>query len=148
MDERYGDHTPDIIDNSYTVVDFTNRTRAMLNPSMFADGSENQELFTLTATVRGSTWRSRRGRSPSARAWVQHGPKRRNARRSASTRRFSPPDIHYGATYYQHLAFLRAVRGEGPVEVTAQDGHRAVVIGAAAELSACEHRAVDIAEFA
>jgi len=36
----------------------------------------------------------------------------------------------------------------GLVEVTAQDSRRAVVIGAAAELSVCEHRAVDIAEFA
>ncbi len=36
LDECYGDHTPDIIDNSYTVVDFANGTRAMLDPSMFA----------------------------------------------------------------------------------------------------------------
>jgi len=44
--------------------------------------------------------------------------------------------------------FLRAVQGIGSVEVSAGDGYRAVVIGAAAELRAREHRVVDIAEFA
>ena len=34
---------PDIIDNSYTTVDFANGVRAMLDLSMFADGAENQE---------------------------------------------------------------------------------------------------------
>jgi hypothetical protein len=33
-----------------------------------------------------------------------------------------------------------------PVAVTAEDGYRAVLMGAAAELSAREHRAVAIAE--
>jgi myo-inositol 2-dehydrogenase / D-chiro-inositol 1-dehydrogenase len=43
LDERYDGRTPDIIDNSYTVVDFANGVRAMLDLSMFADGAENQE---------------------------------------------------------------------------------------------------------
>ncbi len=42
-DERYDGRTPDIIDNSYTTVDFANGVRALLDLSMFADGAENQE---------------------------------------------------------------------------------------------------------
>jgi hypothetical protein len=53
---------------------------------------------------------------------------------------------HHGATFHQHEAFARAVRGEGAVEVTARDGLLAVVIGAAAEISAKEKRVVEIAE--
>ena len=37
---------PDIIDNSYTTVDFADGTRAMLDLSMFAEGAENQEEIT------------------------------------------------------------------------------------------------------
>ena len=43
LDERYAGERPDIIDNSYTVVDFDNGVRAMLDLCMFADGAENQE---------------------------------------------------------------------------------------------------------
>ena len=53
---------------------------------------------------------------------------------------------HHGATYYQLAAFLDAVRGRGPVQVSAGDGLAAVIIGAAAELSAREGRVVRITE--
>jgi predicted dehydrogenase len=49
---------------------------------------------------------------------------------------------HHGATYFQLLAFLEAVRGVGPVMVTAEDGVRAVEMGAAAERSVREKEAV------
>lgn len=48
LDERYADHVPDIIDNSFTVVDFAGGARAMLDLSMFADGAEHQEEFSVT----------------------------------------------------------------------------------------------------
>ena len=54
---------------------------------------------------------------------------------------------HHGSTYYEHQKFNAAVRGVGPVEVTARDGLLAVAIGAAAEISAREKRAVEMAEF-
>jgi predicted dehydrogenase len=53
---------------------------------------------------------------------------------------------HHGATYYQLEAFLRAVQGEGPVMVTADDGLIAVAVGMAAEISARERRVVTLAE--
>ena len=69
------------------------------------------------------------------------------------TRRVVPVDpaalaagSHHGSTFYEHQKFLAAVRGAGPVEVTAQDGLMAVAIGVAAEISAREHRVVTMAE--
>ena len=53
---------------------------------------------------------------------------------------------HHGSTFYEHLRFNAAVRGEGPVEVTARDGLAAVAIGVAAEISAREKRAVAMSE--
>ena len=46
LDERYDGQTPDIIDNSFTTVDFANGVRAMLDLCMFAEGAENQEEIT------------------------------------------------------------------------------------------------------
>jgi predicted dehydrogenase len=53
---------------------------------------------------------------------------------------------HEGATYYHQIAFAAAVRGEGPVLVSAEDGLRAVAIGTAAEISAREHHVVEMRE--
>ena len=47
-DECYDGKKPDIIDNSYTTVDFSNGVRAMLDLCMFADGAEQQEEITAT----------------------------------------------------------------------------------------------------
>ncbi|MND69723.1 hypothetical protein D3C80_612110 [compost metagenome] len=42
---------------------------------------------------------------------------------------------HNGSTFYQHQRFLRAVRGDGPMEVTVEDGKWAVLMGLAAQQS-------------
>jgi predicted dehydrogenase len=46
--------------------------------------------------------------------------------------------------YYEHLRFFEAATRGAPVEVTAEDGLRAVEIGAAAELSARERRPIEL----
>ncbi|KQM92109.1 MULTISPECIES: Gfo/Idh/MocA family protein [Sphingomonas] len=146
LDELYDGERPDIIDNSYTTVDFANGVRAMLDLSMFADGAENQEEMSATGDAArldvlipaGELVYSPRVGflNPKAveRSHVSVDP----AARAAGS--------HEGATYYQHAAFAAAVRGEGPVQVTAEDGLRAVAIGTAAEISAREHRVVTMAE--
>ncbi|KQM62323.1 MULTISPECIES: Gfo/Idh/MocA family protein [unclassified Sphingomonas] len=146
LDERYGGARPDIIDNSYTIVDFANGVRAMLDLSMFAEGAANQEEITavgdaarIDVTIPDSvlTFSPRTGFG---------APKR-------IERRVVPVDpaalaagSHHGSTFYQHQKFIAAVRGEGPVEVTAHDGLMAVAIGTAAEISAREKRVVELAE--
>jgi predicted dehydrogenase len=144
--ERYDGQVPDIIDNSYTVVDFDNGVRACLDLSMFAEGAEHQEELTavgdearLDALIPPGDLVFR----PRA-IW-------RKPELTVRERIDVPADIlaagsHFGATYHQHLAFQAAVRGDAPVAVTAEDGVRAVAMGVAAELSAREHRVVAMAE--
>jgi predicted dehydrogenase len=55
--------------------------------------------------------------------------------------------FHHGATYFEHAAFLAAVRRGGPPEVSALDGLRAVALGLAAERSIAERRPVELAEW-
>ena len=146
LDEEYEGERPDIIDNSYTTVDFANGVRAMLDLSMFADGAENQEeiaavgdkarleVFIPSGELVMSPRVGFRNPKNVARRVVETDP----AALAAGS--------HHGSTFYEHQKFIAAVRGEGPVEVTADDGLRAVAIGAAAELSAREHRVVEMAE--
>ncbi len=145
-DELYDGERPDIIDNSYTTVDFAGGTRAMLDLSMFAEGAANQEEITAVGDAgrldvlipEGAIVHSPR---------VAPGHTRQVARRTVEV---DPQALaagsHHGSTFYEHQRFIAAVRGEGPVEVTARDGLMAVAIGTAAEISAREHRVVDMAE--
>lgn len=145
-DERYDGRTPDIIDNSFTTVDFSNGVRAMLDLCMFADGAEHQEEMSAT----GDKARLDVLIPPGD---LVYSPRVGFMADKAVERSHVPVDpaamaagSHYGATYYQHQAFAKAVRGEGAVEVTALDGLCAVGIGQAAEISAREKRVVEMAE--
>ena len=146
LDERYDGQTPDIIDNSYTTVDFANGVRAMLDLSMFADGAENQEEIAAVGDKARLEVLIPEGA-------IVYSPRVgfRNAKQVE--RRMVHTDetalnagSHHGSTFYEHQKFNAAVRGEGKVEVTARDGLMAVAIGTAAEISAREHRVVDMSE--
>ena len=146
LDERYDGRQPDIIDNSYTTVDFANGVRAMLDLSMFADGAENQEEITAVGDKArldclipdGSLIFSPRVGFMNPKAVARSHVAVDEAALKAGS--------HHGATYYEHQKFIAAVRGTGAVEVTAEDGLRAVAIGIAAEMSARDRRVVDMTE--
>lgn len=146
LDERYGGEVPDIIDNSYTVVDFEGGRRAMLDLNMFADGAHNQEELAavgdkarLEAFIPDGdlVFSPRVGFNNPKQVERTHIPVDAAALKAGS---------HHGATYYQLEAFLQAMAGKGPVVVTAEDGLRAVAIGVAAEISAREKRVVEMSE--
>ena len=146
LDERYGGERPDILDNSYTVVDFDNGARALLDLSMFADGSEEQEEICavgdqakLEVFVPGSelVFSPRVGFG---------APKKVEREKISVDETALKAGSHHGATYYQHRAFLDAILNGAPVQVTALDGWMAVAMGAAAERSAREKRVVEMSE--
>ncbi len=145
-DESYGGEVPDIIDNSFTTVDFANGVRAMLDLCMFADGAENQEEIVAVGHAARLDCLIPAGEIVFAPRVGFRQPKRVERRHVAVDEAALAAGQHYGATFYQHAAFARAVRGEGPVLVTADDGLRAVAMGLAAETSAREHRVVEMAE--
>ena len=151
LDERYGGETPDIIDNSYTTVDFAPKNgeggaRAMLDLSMFAEGAEHQEEIAAVGDAGRLEVLIPEGA-------IVHSPRTGFRNPKQVTRRVVEVDeaalnagSHHGSTFYEHQKFIAAVRGEAPVEVTARDGLMAVAIGAAAEISAREQRVVTMAE--
>jgi myo-inositol 2-dehydrogenase / D-chiro-inositol 1-dehydrogenase len=146
LDETYDGRTPDIIDNSYTTVDFANGVRAMLDLSMFADGAEDQEEIVAVGSAArldcliptgDLVWSPRTGYKRPKTPERTHIPVEPHALAAGQ---------HHGATFYQHQKFFDAVANGGPVEVSAKDGLMAVAIGTAAETSAREKRVVEMSE--
>jgi predicted dehydrogenase len=154
LDERYGGEVPDIWDHGYVIVDFAGGARAMLELCMFAEGAEYQEELSavgpagkIEAFVPGPT-----------RFWnFDHGPQPvphlvLSPRHPTGPQRIDipvDPDLleagdHNGATYYQHLRFLDAVRAGRPPEVSLTDGAAAVRMGLAAQEAALTGRAVTL----
>jgi predicted dehydrogenase len=142
-EERYDGERPDIIDNSYTIVDFANGARSMLDLCMFAEGSQNQEEIAAV------------GDRAKLEVLIPDGDIIFSPRVGFAAKKVERNHVevdqhvlnaghHDGATYYQHVAFLAALRGQGVAEVTADDGLRAVAMGIAAEQSAREKRAIEM----
>ena len=147
LDEVYDGAISDILDNALVIVDFENGVRAALDLCMFAEGSRFQEEISAV------------GDSGKVECFI---PKADDAHcevvlgdRSTGTIRTLPVAVdqqlldaghHHGSTFFQHQAFARAIAGTGSVEVTADDGLKAVAIGVAAQLSAEEKRAVEMSE--
>jgi myo-inositol 2-dehydrogenase / D-chiro-inositol 1-dehydrogenase len=148
--ELYAGKKPDIIDNAYVIVDFRSGKRALLDLCMFSEGSYWQE--TIAAT--GSAGRAEIFIPGPARFWPggveRHSEIEISPREpKAPVRRSVPVDEailragdHHGSTYYQHLGFNRAITQGSKVDVTLEDGLKAVVIGLAAEKSARSGKAV------
>jgi predicted dehydrogenase len=156
VDERYGGRQPDIIDNAMVVLDFPGRRRALLELCMFAEGSRYLEeisvvgpLGKIECRVPGPTrfWPAALGAPPVAQLVV-------SPRQPAGPREMQipvPADLlaagdHNGSTFFQHRGFFDVVRGVAgqPVDVTLEDGLKAVLIGLAAEASARSGEAVDL----
>ena len=146
VDERYDGERPDIIDNSYTTVEFANGVRAMLDLSMFADGAENQEEITAVGDAARLDVLFPEGALVFSPRTGFLNPKQVERSVIEVDQTALDAGSHHGSTFYQHQRFIAAVRGEGPVEVTARDGLMAVAIGTAAEISARTKRVVEMAE--
>lgn len=142
LEERYDGRKPDIIDNAYAVVDFAAGARALLDLCMFAENSLNEVEIAATGDLgkvqafipENVLYLCRRDGSPHERRDFALDPAVQQA------------GAHQGSTYFEHLAFIDAVRNGGRPVVTVEDGALAVAVGAAAEQSIRERRPVELRE--
>ena len=146
LDETYDGRTPDIWDCGYVIVDFDSGARAMLELSMFAEGSEYQEMVHAV----GPDGKIEVRIPGPARLWSGPDDRRPTPRIIESPRHPCAPKMtevpvdeailaagdHNGSTYHQHMKFLDVVHGKGAVEVGLEDGIWAVRMGQAAQESA------------
>lgn len=147
LDERYDGRQPDIIDNSYTTVDFANGVRAMLDLCMFAEGAENQEEITAVGDEARLDCLIPTGDLVFSPRVGFMNPKQVERTHIAVDPAILAAGHHHGSTFYEHQKFYSVLVDNAAVEVSAHDGLMAVAIGAAAETSARERRVVEMSEF-
>ncbi len=145
-DERYNGEAPDIWDCGYVLVDFASGARAMLELCMYAEGSRYQEEISAVGARGkieclvpgpGRFWPAHLGAAPTPQVIIspRHPQGPFGIEVPVDPRLLAAGD-HNGSTFHQHQRFCAAVRGDGPVEVTLDDGWKAVAMGIAAQWSA------------
>ncbi len=157
LDERYAAGQPDILDNAFVIADFGQGQRAMLDLCMFAEGSRYQEHISVVGPsgkvecfIPGPTrfWpEATLGPAPVAQLVVSprhpQGPRMLEIPVDAA---LLAAGDHNGSTFYQHQGFFNAVAHGGPVQVSLDDGLKAVLIGLAAEESVKTGQAIDLTQ--
>ena len=154
--ERYDGEIPDIWDHGYVVIEFENHSRAMLELCMFAEGAAYQE----TISALGPKGKAEAFVPGAARFWdddlaeiprpkLELSPRERNrieVQYCDIDQQLILAGDHAGSTYFQHLAFLQMLKDNTQPQVSLSDGMKAVKIGQAAQISATEHRIVQLDE--
>ena len=155
LDESFDKLVPDILDNAFVIVDFASNQRAMLDLNMFADGSWYQESIVVIGSqakvecqIPGPTrfWpKESLGESPIPQLILSpREPKGPKTITVPVDPKLLEAGDHNGSTFYQHERFARVLRGEQSVEVSLQDGLKAVLIGLAAHRSIETGKAIDL----
>ncbi len=157
LEERYDGEMPDIIDNAFVVVDFEDGQRACLDLNMFAEGSRYQEEICAIGPKAklecfvpgpGRFWPTETlGAAPIPKVVLSpRDPKGPIESDIPVDPTLLDAGDHNGSTFYQHLGFFKAITENAPVDVTVEDGLKAVVIGLAAQHSAQTGQAVTITD--
>ena len=143
LDEMYEGERSDILDNAFVIVDYENGVRAMLDLSMFAEGSKNEQEICVV----GSGAKIEAMITDSIiRIGMRDGGRNGVTEIVVQQPQGVVPGFHAGASFLEHRAMQRAIRDQQPSEVTLQDGLVSVAIGQAAHISITQHRSVKIAE--
>ena len=149
LDEEYYSKKPDIVDNSFVIVDFKNKSRAILDLCMFAENSDLQEELCAV----GDIGKIEVG-VPSNRSGIHKSDIRLGLRNNSDSiretievdKKIFKAGHHHGSTYYEHINFLKSINNHTPPEVSLEDGLVAVATGEAAEISMRENRIVKMIE--
>ncbi|NNE58992.1 MAG: Gfo/Idh/MocA family oxidoreductase [Hellea sp.] len=155
LTEVYDGNTSDIWDGGYAMFDFDNGARAMLELCMFADGTMwNEEITAVGPKGKIETripgpqrlWPAGLGAPPRSEITLYpRSPKNPVTRKIDIDKTILDAGDHHGSTFYQHQKFLEVVCGTGEVEVSVEDGKRAVKMGLAAQKAALENIVVELA---
>lgn len=155
LDETYDGKTPDIIDNAFVIVDFANGKRASLDLNMFAEGSRYQEEICAIGPKAklecfvpgpGRFWPTETlGAAPIPKLVLSpRDPKGPIELDIPVDETLLAAGDHNGSTFYQHVGFFKAITEGSAVDVSVDDGIKAVILGLAAQESARTGKAIEI----
>jgi myo-inositol 2-dehydrogenase / D-chiro-inositol 1-dehydrogenase len=154
LDERYpgnpAGEVPDILDNAFVIVDYSNGVRSLLDLCMFAETSVNEQelcavgsLGKVEAFVPSGMVRVAK-RAPLKNGYPQPGTIEEFD--ASHDPRVKHEGFHHGSSFLEHLAFAEAIRSGGAAAVKVEDGLWSVAVGIAAHRSIQLDRPVELSE--
>ncbi len=144
IDEDYDGDIPDVLDNAYVIVEYSNGVRGMLDLCMFAEATHEQEELVavgdqgkVEAMLPSMTLRiGRRGRHFIGDVESE----------TVHDERIKFQGHHHGSSYLEHLEFIDTCSTGGQPKVSLADGLLAVAVGVAAHRSIETGLPVDLAD--
>ena len=110
--ERYKNKRPDIIDNGFVIVNFKNGVRSLLDLCMFAENSDMQEELSAVGDKGKIETFVPSSQSGKASSYIRIGMRKGNKIKKELIKvdkKILNAGHHHGSTFYQHLAFLKAI---------------------------------------
>ena len=131
LDEKYDGKTPDVIDNSFVIVDYQDGQRAMLDLCMFAEAGKYEQEIVLT------------GDQGKLETHIPGNELLLTNRKNYSLKTIEVKDdprvkevgFHHGASYIEHLELIDCIKNKKKPLVDCQKGLDSIILGLAAQES-------------
>ena len=131
LNENYNGKKPDIIDNSFVIIDYEGGQRAMLDLCMFAEGGKYEQEIVLTGD-KGKLETNIPGSELLLTNRKEYSFKTLEVSQDS---RIKEIGFHHGASYVEHLELINCIKSEHKPLVDAQSGFDSIVLGLAAQES-------------
>lgn len=143
LDEEYGGKKPDIIDNSFVLIDYEGGQRAMLDLCMFAEGGKYEQEIVLTGD-QGKLETYIPGKELLLTNRKEYSFKTIEASQDP---RVKETGFHHGASFIEHLELINCIKSKNKPLVDSQSGLDSVILGLAAQESITTGEPIYLKEF-
>ena len=131
LNEKYNGKKPDIIDNSFVIIDYEGGQRAMLDLCMFAEGGKYEQEIVLTGD-KGKLETNIPGSELLLTNRKEYSFKTLEVSQDS---RIKEIGFHHGASYVEHLELISCIKSGHKPLVDTQSGFNSIVLGLAAQES-------------
>ena len=143
LDERYDGKTPDIIDNSFVLIDYEDGERAMLDLCMFAEAGKYEQEIVLTGD-RGKLETHIPGNELLLTNRKEYSHRTIEIKEDS---RVKEVGFHHGASYIEHLELIECIKKGNQPLVDCQNGFDSIVLGLAAQESIKTGESIKLNDF-
>ena len=143
LDEKYNGDVPDIIDNSFVLIDYEAGQRAMLDLCMFAEGGKYEQEIVLTGD-KGKL----ETKIPGNELLLTN--RKENSFKSLEIEqdnRIKEIGFHHGSSFIEHLELINCIKTGTKPLVDSQAGLDSMLVGLAAQESIKSGQPVFLEEF-
>lgn len=148
-DYSYNGERSDILDNALVIVNYENGVRASFNLCMFAP------MFYEELTICGDDGRLKAWENEdflpesSSGTYLEllHGDNKPSRRMTPHYPAVIEKTGHHGATYYEHVQFIKQIEGQESTAATASEGLWSIIVAAAAQKSIETGKVINIEKY-